>query len=120
MPAWYMRKTVARQALKLIPKSPRMRALLAVMDDEGQLAGVEQVDAVLADLVDPETGEVLEPVQRGPRPLAAAAHDDPYASETRGVPVAPDSVDDGPDVDRGELDLGETRSAPARRNAQID
>jgi hypothetical protein len=36
------------------------------------------------------------------------------------VPVAPDSVDDGPDVDRGEFDLGETRSAPARRNAQID
>jgi recombinational DNA repair protein RecT len=121
---WYMRKTVARQALKLIPKSPRMRALLAVMDDEGQLAGVEQVDAVLADIVDPETGEVLEaPVQRGPRPLAAVPHDDPYASEPAPsrVPVAPGSVDDGPDVDRGELELGETRSAPRRRaNAQID
>jgi hypothetical protein len=57
-----------------------------------------------------------------PRPvkaLAAAPADDPYASEPAPsrVPVAPGSVDDGPDVDRGEFDLGETRSAPTRRDA---
>jgi phage RecT family recombinase len=120
LPEWYARKSVVRRGIKLLPKNPRLAERLASMDLE-----VADVPAELAaltaprDIVDPETGEVLEsaPVQRGPKPLVEGGYE-PAPSR---VPVAPDSVDDGPDVDRGELDLGETRSTPTRRsNAQID
>jgi hypothetical protein len=63
--------------------------------------------------------EVVE-APRGPKALAAASGDDPYASApTSAPPVAPGSVDDHAEADRGvfdeELALGTERNTPTAR-----
>jgi hypothetical protein len=91
----------------------------------GYGAAVKPIEASARIASDEIPVEVVE-APRGPKALAAAPADDPYGEEPRArVPVAPDSVDDHADADRGEwttdddeaadLDLGPTRTAPTPR-----
>jgi recombination protein RecT len=80
VPRWYMKKTVIRQGLKLIPKTPKLLALLAKFDaderiDTGALDAALAADDTLALSSGGRVADV--PAQAGPKALAAVGYGDP-------------------------------------------
>lgn len=77
-PDWYAKKTVVRQALKMMPKSARLDALLSRLDglEDAPLAHETRISAALADAppyvqdsagetIDTSTGEILDAPAKG-------------------------------------------------------
>jgi phage RecT family recombinase len=89
IPRWYMKKTAIRQGLKLIPKSPRMRQVLAEIE-----ADLETVDAAVLDErlsagnLPSGTASFTLPDHRGPKPLVEGGYDE--------APVPPAQHSDDP------------------------
>lgn len=72
VPRWYMKKTCIRQALKLIPKTARLAAVLAQFDAEGAVDATE-LDALLA------TAPDVPALAPGERVVDEIEHDRPRA-----------------------------------------
>lgn len=82
LPAWYAMKTVLRQAAKLIPTSPRLAAVMRVVEDDTDLEAMETAEA----RVYPARATRVEP------------------DDTPTAPAAPRLLHGVPDVDRGGYD----------------
>jgi recombination protein RecT len=135
LPGWYAVKTVIRQGVKLLPKNPKLAAVLrAVEDDEAAEFGEPVLD-VPAGLSGGEAPRALSAGEEEPvladhwsrsRPLANQADGFGYgdADETPLAPEAIQAMRDEPDpftgeqTTDGELPLGEPPVRAVRRSAQ--
>ena len=81
VPRWYMKKTVIRQALKLIPKSANLGPVLAAMDDEGRV-DASSLDAALAGDTPLAAVDRIADV---PAPVTARVVEDPTTEEAAGA-----------------------------------
>jgi phage RecT family recombinase len=121
VPRWYMKKTCIRQSLKLIPKTSKLLAVLAKLDQEETVSAAALDEALTT--VELPSGDEAAPIthrleeRTGPRPLSGAGSE-PYdaGAAVNNAPAPPGQFEDEDFGD--ELPLDE---APRRRpNAQLD
>ncbi len=106
LPAWYARKCPVRRGVKLLPKNPALLARLAALD-AAEEATMIVPDVPLLDAGDGRTVPDDAGPSRGPKALTEGGYGE--------APVAPGSVNDHAEAERGELTLDDHR--PARRDA---
>lgn len=115
VPRWYMKKTCIRQALKLIPKTPKLNALLARIDAVDRTDAAELDDALsTVELPSGETDDAPR-THRIERPRALVDGAGTYDEPT--TPIPPAQFADEDHVDELPLD---DRKASSNRNAQLD
>jgi phage RecT family recombinase len=127
VPRWYMKKTCIRQSLKLIPKTPKLLAILAKIDQE-EAVNAAALDEALA-AVELPAGEDPAPLthtiehRNGPRPLATSGAE-PYDAgrAVNEAPIPPALHSDDPGFTDGEsfedgFDLDDERPAQRRSDA---
>jgi recombination protein RecT len=83
LPAWYAKKTVLRQAAKLIPTSPRLAAVMRVVDEDTELELMEIAESarVYPARVDPDDTPVA-PSHQLQHGVQAADDDDAEVTDT--------------------------------------
>lgn len=98
---WYAEKTVIRQGVKLLPKDPRLARTLALLEQTETELPIE-VPAALRELASGTYSHTLPDEREGPKALANAGVAG-YGIDGE-VPVAPGSVNDHAEADRGRRD----------------
>lgn len=93
VPRWYMKKTVIRQGLKLLPKTPKMRAILAELEAESVLdAGELDERLSIGELPAPSAETTRVHRIAGPKPLAAGEYDGTPSSAALDEEAAPSTA----------------------------